>query len=100
MHTFGRLMIVIVCLLFNINSNAAESEEEKDSPWLLTPPISSDPKLGTTLGFLGAYLKKFDEESPASNHDARDNQNSAASGSSFEFNNIAKTAYFSITWMV
>ena len=66
MHTFGRLMIVIVCLLFNMNSYAAESEEEKDSPWLLTPTISSDPKLGTTLGFLGAYLKKFDEESPAS----------------------------------
>lgn len=66
MPAFGRLMIVILCLLFNMNSYAAESEEEKDSPWLLTPTISSDPKLGTTLGFLWAYLKKFDEESPAS----------------------------------
>ncbi len=66
MPAFGRLMIVIVCLLFNLNINAAESEEEKESPWMLTPTISSDPKLGTTLGFMGAYIKKFDEESPAS----------------------------------
>lgn len=66
MPAFGRLMIVIVCLLFNLNINAAESEEEKESPWMLTPTVSSDPKLGTTLGFMGAYIKKFDEESPAS----------------------------------
>jgi hypothetical protein len=49
-----------------LNINAAESEEEKESPWMLTPTVSSDPKLGTTLGFMGAYIKKFDEESPAS----------------------------------
>ena len=40
--------------------------EEKESPWMLTPTVSSDPKLGTTLGFMGAYIRKFDEESPAS----------------------------------
>mgnify|MGYP001818281701 CR=1 FL=1 len=44
----------------------ANASEEKESPWLLTPTISSDPKLGTTLGFMGAYIKKFDKESPAS----------------------------------
>jgi hypothetical protein len=41
-------------------------QEKKRSPWLLTPTLSSDPKLGTSLGFVGAYLKNFDETSPVS----------------------------------
>lgn len=45
---------------------AAKPESETQSPWLLTPTLSSDPKLGTSLGFLSAYVKHIDEASPAS----------------------------------
>ena len=54
---FGLLSLVV---------NAAETEDEKESPWLLVPTISSDPKLGSAVGFMTGYLKKFDAESPAS----------------------------------
>jgi hypothetical protein len=46
--------------------SSAWSEEEKPSPWIMTPLVSSDPKLSTSIGGLVAYLHKFDEESPAS----------------------------------
>lgn len=46
--------------------NAKVSTEETDSPWLITPLISSDPKLGTTFGAMAAYMHKFDEKSPIS----------------------------------
>jgi len=36
---------------------AAESAE---NPWLLTPTVSSDPKLGTTLGAVGGYTFDMD----------------------------------------
>src|SRR5262245_5097424 len=41
-------------------SNAASS------PWLLAPLVSSSPKLGTSFGALGAYLKVFDPASRVS----------------------------------
>jgi hypothetical protein len=41
-------------------------EEEKSSPWIATPLISSDPKLSTSIGGLVAYMYSFDEISPAS----------------------------------
>ena len=44
---------------------AAESEKPQ-SPWLATPLISSDPKLGTTLGAMAGYLHQFDAASPTS----------------------------------
>ncbi len=37
-----------------------------DSPWLITPTVSSDPKLGTTLGAVLGYVKRFDPESTPS----------------------------------
>lgn len=40
--------------------------EERNSPWLVAPLLSSDPKLGTSLGALVAYLHKFDPVSSAS----------------------------------
>lgn len=33
------------------------------SPWLLAPVLSSNPKLGTSLGVLGGYIHYFDEKS-------------------------------------
>jgi len=48
----------------NQTGSETASQDKKQSPWLLTPTLSSDPKLGTSLGFVGAYLKNFDETSP------------------------------------
>ena len=45
--------------------DAPEAEKDK-SPWLFTPLVSSAPKFGTSIGAMAAYLKKFDEVSPAS----------------------------------
>lgn len=50
----------------NQTGSETASQDKKQSPWLLTPTLSSDPKLGTSLGFVGAYLKNFDETSPVS----------------------------------
>jgi len=36
------------------------------SPWLLLPTFTNNPKLGTSIGALGAYIKKFDAESQVS----------------------------------
>ncbi len=32
----------------------------EESPWLLTPTLSSDPKLGTNVGAVAGYLFKLD----------------------------------------
>lgn len=42
------------------------SEPPKESPWVLAPTISSDPKLATTIGAIVGYLYQFDEESTES----------------------------------
>ncbi len=43
-----------------------EGKKDKESPWLLIPTFSSNPKLGTSLGALGAYLHYFDPKSQVS----------------------------------
>jgi hypothetical protein len=43
-----------------------EGKKDKESPWLLIPTFSSNPKLGTALGALGAYLHYFDPQSQVS----------------------------------
>lgn len=40
--------------------------DEAESPWLITPTLSSDPKMGTSVGAMAAYIRKFDENSPSS----------------------------------
>jgi hypothetical protein len=57
---------IIVFFSISLCSSDILADTEETSPWLLTPTVSSDPKLGTTLGFLGAYIHSFDDESPAS----------------------------------
>ncbi|MEH6649018.1 MAG: hypothetical protein V7707_03210 [Motiliproteus sp.] len=42
------------------------ADEQPESPWLATPTISSDPKSGSSVGALGAYIHNFDKVSPAS----------------------------------
>lgn len=39
---------------------------EKESPWLVLPTFSSNPKLGTSLGAMAAYLHYFDKGSKVS----------------------------------
>src|SRR4051794_6621164 len=36
---------------------------EAESPWLVLPMFSVDPKLGTSLGVMGGYMPHFDERS-------------------------------------
>jgi len=61
-------LIMIVLLLATGFAEALgdSNETKKESPWLLTPLLSSDPKLKTSLGAMGGYLHKFDDASPAS----------------------------------
>ena len=42
------------------------TEDEKESPWLVVPTASLNPKLGGSLGFMAAYLHYFDEKSKPS----------------------------------
>lgn len=41
-------------------------EAERESPWLVVPTLSFDPKLGTSLGALAGYMHHFDEKSQLS----------------------------------
>jgi len=43
-----------------------KAQEEKHSPWLLLPLVASSPKMGTSFGALGAYLRVFDPQSQVS----------------------------------
>ena len=45
---------------------AQEAPAETRSPWLLLPTFSNNPKLGSSLGAMGAYLRKFDPQSQLS----------------------------------
>ena len=45
---------------------AAEGKLEGRSPWLVVPVVSSNPKLGTSFGGMGAYLHQFDPVSQVS----------------------------------
>ena len=44
----------------------ADNAGERPSSWLLVPIVSSSPKLGTSVGALGAYVKVFDPASRVS----------------------------------
>ncbi len=47
-------------------AHAQEATPEPESPWILAPTVSSDPKLGTSLGLVGGYLYSFDAGSTQS----------------------------------
>ena len=42
---------------------ASGAEAERESPWLVVPVFSIDPKLGTSLGAMAGFLHHFDEKS-------------------------------------
>jgi len=45
---------------------ATEEKQKAPSPWLFLPTFSNNPKLGTSLGALGGYVRKFDPQSQVS----------------------------------
>ena len=56
----------LLFILFVLATTAAWAEGEVESPWLALPIVSSNPKLGTSAGALGAYLHRFDPDSRVS----------------------------------
>ena len=65
----GTAVVSLFCLLA-ASSGMVRAEEEAPanapSPWVLLPTLTNSPKLGTSVGALGAYLRKFDAESQLS----------------------------------
>jgi hypothetical protein len=63
----ARLLALLLALVSAMSgADALQAAETADSPWLLAPLLTSDPKLGTSGGALAGYLHQFDPESPAS----------------------------------
>jgi hypothetical protein len=69
-HTFPRPALLAACCLLAAGITSAQAEDESPaktpSPWILLPTFSNNPKLGSSLGALGAYMKKFDAQSQLS----------------------------------
>ena len=69
-----RALLGFFCAALLISAVAAEdsalpaeaSGDEKESPWLLVPTASVDPKLGNSLGLMGGYIHRFDVASTPS----------------------------------
>jgi hypothetical protein len=60
------IVVLTACCLIALSIEVGSQEEGEtgsESPWLLTPTVSSDPKLGTTLGAIAGYIHRFDEQS-------------------------------------
>jgi hypothetical protein len=49
-----------------VDQATGQNSKDRSSPWLLAPVVSSNPKLGTAFGGLGAYLHSFDPDSQVS----------------------------------
>ena len=47
-------------------SGTSDDGDDKESPWLLVPTASVDPKLGNSLGLMGGYIHRFDAASTPS----------------------------------
>lgn len=50
----------------DVGTTQSKSVKEKESPWLITPTVSADPKLGTTIGGVFGYIKALDPDSTPS----------------------------------
>jgi hypothetical protein len=66
----GRMVAAAFCAGLGASTASwgadAEPAHGRESPWLFVPIISSNPKLGTSGGLLGAYLHRFDPQSTVS----------------------------------
>lgn len=58
--------VYIPLALITLSNSALAEQIEDESPWIITPTLSSNPKLGSSVGLLGGYLYNFDDSSPAS----------------------------------
>ncbi|QFU75802.1 hypothetical protein EY643_09115 [Halioglobus maricola] len=58
--------ILAHCLASAAYSDEGAPDQAEESPWLLTPTVSADPKLGTTIGGVVGYITAFDEGSSPS----------------------------------
>ena len=70
-HLRGCFALIAVCPAILVAGQEATGREpaaaqEPESPWLIAPTVSADPKLGTTLGAVVGYLHKFDPQSRTS----------------------------------
>jgi len=65
---FKLILLAIIQLLIVASISLAEASapKQEESPWILAPKITSDPKLGTSLGVTGGYLYQFDADSTQS----------------------------------
>lgn len=68
-----KIFVFIVFALMSVNAMAEDAvvtkpaeDEEKSSPWLAVPMVSSDPKVGTSAGGMVGYLFKLDPKSTSS----------------------------------
>ena len=57
-----------LCIQSYSHAEASDTvgSDSGDSPWLFVPIITTDPKIGTSLGLLSSYLYRFDPESTSS----------------------------------
>jgi len=68
-HGLRSFMVIVlsgVLALATGKVRAADEASKAPSPWVLLPTFTNSPKLGTSVGALGAYMKKFDAESQLS----------------------------------
>jgi hypothetical protein len=69
MHTKLLLTACVVGLLVPaspLDAQTPSKPEEQRSPWLVLPLVASSPKMGSSFGALGAYLRVFDPQSQVS----------------------------------
>jgi hypothetical protein len=66
----GAVLLLAACCLCCATAGAQEAAPappaEPPSPWVLLPTFSNNPKLGTAVGGMAAYLQKFDAQSQLS----------------------------------
>ena len=60
------IMISLPTIVLAQSAEKSAHEKSSPSPWVITPLLSVDPKLSSSIGVLGGYLHSFDPESPSS----------------------------------
>ena len=66
MRSITSVFLILITCMALLHAESNTTADEKESPWLLTPLLSSGPKMGTSLGAMAGYLYRFDEDSPTS----------------------------------
>ncbi len=66
----GCLLVLFILAAVSVqareNKDTPTGGEKKQSPFFITPLVSSDPKVSTSGGVLAGYIHQFDEKSPPS----------------------------------